>query len=70
MERDWEIFDGIWFKGFNLERVDCGGEDDEGGAMGDATGHEEASAGDCGEFWGGNGEVEVVLCMGQPGWRW
>ncbi len=41
--------------------------EDERGALGEATGHEEPSAGDCGEFCGGNGEVEVALCMGHPG---
>ena len=39
------------------------------GALGEATGHEEASAGDCGEFWGGKGEGEVALCMGHPGFN-
>lgn len=42
-------------------------EGDEGGALGEATGHEEPSAGCCGEFLGGNGALEVVLCMGHPG---
>ena len=42
-------------------------EGDEGGALGEATGQEEPSAGCCGEFRGGNGALEVVLCMGHPG---
>lgn len=50
-----------------MERGDGWGVEDERGALGEATGHEEASAGDCGEFWGGNGEGEVALCMGHPG---
>lgn len=41
--------------------------EDEKGAFGEAIGHEEASVGGWGEFWGGNGEVEVTLCMGHPG---
>ena len=49
-----------------MESVDGWEVEDERGALGEATGH-EASAGDCGEFRGGNGVVEVALCMGHPG---
>ena len=50
-----------------MERVDGLAVEGERGALGEEIGHEDASAGDRGEFWGGNGEVEVALCMGHPG---
>lgn len=43
--------------------------EDGRGALGEAMGHEEASAGDFGEFEGGKGVVEFALCMGHPGWN-
>ena len=67
VDRDWERCDGMWFRGCSLERVDGSGGVDERDALGEAMGQEEASAGDCGDFRGGKGEVELALCMGHPG---
>lgn len=50
-----------------MEKIDDCVTEDERGALGEATGREEASAGCWGKFCEGYGEVEVLLCMGHPG---
>lgn len=50
-----------------MEKADGSGVEDGGGALGEATGHEEASAGCCGDLRGGNEELGVALCIGHPG---
>jgi len=56
--------------GFSLERLEGVSEGEGGGAFGEATGHEEPSAGGGKDFCGGNEGVEEEgdSCIGHPGW--